>query len=73
MSSTYDYSKLLGRLREKGLTQAEAAKALGISESSLNLTLNSKRPFRQSEILGLCDLLSLSSENIGSYFFSRRL
>lgn len=73
MSNVYDYSKLLGKLREKGLTQVDAAKALGISECSLNLTLNNKRPFRQSEILGLCTLLSLPSESIGSYFFTRKL
>ena len=46
----YDYSKLLGRMKEKGYTQAALAAVLGISEVTLNLALNNNRDFRQSEI-----------------------
>lgn len=71
MNYIYDYSKLLGRLREKRITQSELANKLGISECSLNLSLNNKRPFRQSEISGICEQLLIPSESIDAYFFSR--
>ncbi len=71
MNYTYDYSKLLGRLREKKITQSELAKKLGISETSLNFSLNNKRPFKQSEISQICDCLTIPDECIDTYFFAR--
>lgn len=44
----YDYSKLLGRITEKFGTQARFSGAMGMSERSLSLKLNSKVPFKQS-------------------------
>ena len=46
----YDYSRVLGRMKERGYTQATFAKALGISEPTLNLSLNNKRTFKQDEL-----------------------
>ena len=46
----YDYSKLLGRITEKFGTQARFSGAMGMSERSLSLKLNSKVPFKQPEI-----------------------
>ena len=40
----YDYSKLLGRITEKFGTQARFSGAMGMSERSLSLKLNSKVP-----------------------------
>ena len=37
----YDYSKLLGRITEKYGTQAQFSGAMGMSERSLSLKLNS--------------------------------
>lgn len=71
MNYVYDYSKLLGRLREKKITQSELAGKLGISETSLNLSLNNKRPFKQSEISNICDCLAIPVDYIDSYFFAR--
>lgn len=71
MNYIYDYSKLNGRLREKNLTQSELAKKIGICDTSLNLSLNSKRPFKQSEISKICEYLSIQSESIASYFFCK--
>ena len=48
----YDYRKLIGRMKELGYTQASLAKRLGISECSLNFSLNNKRNFKQDEIMG---------------------
>lgn len=71
MNYIYNYSKLLGKLREKKLTQSELADKLGISETSLNLSLNNKRPFKQSEISRICDCLSIPYDRIDAYFFAR--
>lgn len=69
----YDYSKLLGKIREKGFTQVSLAEALGISETTLNLSLGNKRAFKQDEILKVCDILSIPLENVTDYFFATKL
>lgn len=69
----YDYSKLLGKMREKNLTQAELSKKIGISESTLNFSLKNKRPFKQDEMLKICKILELDLENIECYFFTKKL
>ena len=66
----YDYSKLVGRIREKGYTQEEFAKKIGICATSLNLKLNNKRDFWQGEILKTCEVLSIPAEDIPDYFFA---
>lgn len=70
---SYDYLKLLGRLREKGFTQSDLARKIGLSECSLNFSLNNKRPFRQSEISKICEVLSISDDQIITYFFTKSL
>lgn len=69
----YDYSKLLGKIKERGYTQESFAKKLGISACSLNLSLNNKRDFRQDEILHAINLLHISSSQIAEYFFIHKL
>lgn len=32
----YDYSKLLGRMKEKSITQANLASYIGVSETTIN-------------------------------------
>lgn len=69
----YDYSKLLGKMKEHGFTQESFAKNLGISACSLNLSLNNKRDFRQDEILNAINLLDIPSSQIADYFFIHKL
>ena len=69
----YDYSKLLGRMKECGFTQVELAKRIGISETSINLTLRNKRDFRQDEITNVASTLDIAPEDIPTYFFAHRL
>lgn len=69
----YDYSRLLGRIRERGYTQETLAKGIGISACSLNLTLNNRRDFRQDEILKVGELLSIPNSNLPEYFFTHKL
>lgn len=65
----YDYSKLLGKIREKGFTQVSLAKELGVSETTLNFSLVNKRAFKQDEILKLCDILEIPLQSLDDYFF----
>lgn len=65
-----DYSKLLGRMKECGMTQEALACAIGISESTLNLKLNNKGVFTQKEIRNITSSLSIEKEEIGAYFFA---
>lgn len=69
----YDYSKLLGKIREKGMTQVELAKEIGISEATLNFSLKNKRPFKQDEIIRICEILGINLESVETYFFNRKL
>ena len=69
----YDYSKLLGKMRERGFTQEKLAKTLGLSECSVNLTLRNKRNFRQDEISKIVDALGIDPRSIEEYFFTHKL
>ena len=46
----YDYNKLLGRMREKRFTQDALAEKIGISATSMNLSLNNNRDIPLSKI-----------------------
>lgn len=46
----WDYSKLKGKIKEVYATQANFAKAIGISRVSLSLRLNNNLEFSQNEI-----------------------
>ena len=70
---TYDYSRLLGKMREQGYTQKELAKELGISECSVNFSLNNKRNFRQDEILKIVEVLGIPGGQLEDYFFAHKL
>lgn len=67
----YNFSKLLGRIKEKGFTQESLAKVIGKDKSTLCSKLNNKGEFKTSEIDDLCKLLDISNEEIGDYFFCR--
>lgn len=69
MNYIYDYSKLLGRLREKRITQSELANRLEISEQSLNRKLKSKTQFKQNEMIRTLDIIDIGVQEIASYFF----
>lgn len=69
----YDYRKLLGKMREQKVTQEVLAEKVGISATSMNLSLNNKRDFRQEEILVICESLDISLSDIPTYFFTKGL
>lgn len=65
-----DYSKLLGRIKEKGYTQKDIAEKIGISESHLCQKLLGRYAFKQSEMQNICNILNIKGTEIGEYFFS---
>ena len=69
----YDYNKLLGRIIEKFSTQGHFAEKMEVSERSLSLKLNGKRPFKQGEITKACQLLEIDDAEIPAYFFTLKV
>ena len=65
----YDYELLKDKISEKGLTQETLATKLNMSRTSLNLKLNSKSNFTQTEIKVMAELLNIPSKELGNYFF----
>lgn len=69
----FDYSKLLGRIKECGFTQESLAKHIGIAESSMCLKLNNKANFKHGEIFLICEALRIAACEIGVYFFTPKV
>jgi transcriptional regulator with XRE-family HTH domain len=67
----YNYSKLLGRMRERGISQEQLAKALDKTESTLSLKLNNRFNFKTEEIDAISELLDIPNNEIGAYFFCK--
>lgn len=67
----FNYSKLLGRMRELGFTQEKLAKAIGINESTLNAKINNKGYFNNNQIDKICEVLDISIVEIGAYFYTK--
>lgn len=66
----FDYSKLLGRIREYGYTQKTLADAIGMSVSQLNQCLKNKSNFKHKTILAICEVLDIQIGEIGAFFYA---
>lgn len=66
----FDFSKLLGRIKEYGYTQASVANILGISENAFTNKIKCRHYFTALEIASICNLLAIVKEEIGIYFFT---
>ena len=66
----FDYSKLLGRIKELGYTQKTLAAAVKMSVSQLNQCLKSKANFKHIKILAICSVLNIPVSEIGAYFYA---
>lgn len=69
MALNFQYSKLRGKIVEVYGSQYKFAEALKISENSLSKKLNGKTQFRQDDIQTWCNLLGISVDEAGLYFF----
>ncbi len=71
----YNFNKLRGRIKEKLKSEANFAEKIGISQVSLSSKFNNKSDFTASEISKACDedVLDISINEIGQYFFTKEL
>lgn len=67
----YNYSKLLGRIKERGYTQEKLASEIERDKSTLNAKLNGKNAFTTKEIDDICRVLDIPNDEIVEYFFAR--
>lgn len=66
---SFKYAKLSGKIKEKFKTQERFAVAMDMSSRSISLKLNNKREWKQNEIDKACELLDISTNEIGEFFF----
>lgn len=69
----YCYGKLLGRLKEKGMTQELLAKLIGRTETTVSLKFNGRAFFTQKEIDTICIALDIPDAEIKDYFFTKKV
>lgn len=69
MERNFKYSKLKGRIIERYGTRKAFAEAVGITESTLSLKLNDKAGITREDILAWSDLLGVSLDEYGSFYF----
>lgn len=71
----FDFSKLRGRIKEKLNYESIFADKIGISQASLSAKFNNKTDFTASEIIKSTeeDVLDISIDEIGKYFFNKKL
>lgn len=67
----YNYSKLLGRMKECGFTQERLANTIGRSQNTLHNKLKGQFHFTADEMDGICRALDIPNSEIGSYFFAK--
>jgi len=69
----YDYSKLLGRIKEKFGRQDIFAKEMGLSERTISLKLNNKMAWKQPEMERAAKILDFPISDIQVYFFTLKV
>lgn len=62
--------KIKGRMRELDITQMDVAKALKIAQPTANQKINNIRPLNLDEAEILAELLKISDDEFGIYFFA---
>ena len=66
----FDYSRLLGKIKEKCGTQDVFARLMEMSRTSLSKRLNNLLDFTSDEIIRACKILEVSDADIPLYFFT---
>ena len=66
----FNYSKLLGRIKEMGFTLETLADAIRISKGTLSAKLNNHYPFKSNEMVAICKVLNIAFKDIPLYFFA---
>ena len=68
-----DTQKLLSKIKDEGKSQKSISELLGISQCSVSLKINNKRPFFVTEACQLAEFLNISDADFGSYFFAHEV
>ncbi len=69
----FDYSKLLGKIKECGFNQTTLAKKIGINPATMSEKINNKYRFTADEMGNICNALSIPRDEIGVYFFTEKV
>ncbi len=69
----WDYSKLLGKIREVFGTQDAFADAMGIGRTSLYARLNGTAEWKQNEMYKALELFHEPLSMLGVYFFALKV
>lgn len=69
----FDFSKLLGRIKEYGYTQERLAEEVGMTKATMSLKLNSKAYFTLPEMENIRRILCIEMGDIGAYFFTPKV
>ena len=70
---SFDYSKLRGRIIEKYGSQSNFAKKFGVSENTFSQKMINKMRFTSDDIIKMSKLLSIPQDEVGFYFFTRKV
>ena len=63
-------NKIKGRMAEMGISQEEAAEALGIKQPTFSQKCNGVRDFKTHEVQKLVALLNIDDKDVVQYFFA---
>ena len=69
-TTEFNYLKLLGRIKEKGLTQEALAREISINPCTFSQKLNNRGVFTAQEINSICNVLKIDAGEVGQYFFA---
>lgn len=69
----FDYTKLRRLILYKYGSIQAFAEALGVSKQSVSVTLNGKTTFSQNKIVEWTKILDISPDDIGEYFFTKKV
>ena len=69
----FDYSKLRGRITEFFGTIEKFSEKLGATPTTVGRKLLGKSGWTQDEIINSCKLLSISANEIHTYFFTQKV
>lgn len=69
----FDYSRLLGKIKELGYTNAQFAQEIGISAPTFSLIMNGKAFFQQKTIRKGADVLGIDDCEIGAFFCAKKV
>lgn len=69
----FDYSKLRGRIVEKYGTLGAFAQVAGITEVALSRKMNNKMSITRDDMIRWSELLDISLDDYGVFYFVRKL